>query len=476
MQLVPPAANAVASFVIFAQLKINLLKKLLFIQLLLLPVFIFAQSHGSLTVFSENGDKFFLYLDGKKQNEQAYSNIRVQDLPDLYYAARIEFEEKSLAPFTKSNLYISDGEDIMMDASYRIRREKTGKPKLVFFSMKAVQQNFVPTPGMFVVKYGHSSEDVVAVEPIKKDTALTNTTGLGSLTVFSQNGDKFFLFLDGVQQNDEARSDIRVQQIPGLYYNAKIVFKNPSLAPIIKNNLYISDGEDVLMDAAYRLRRDKTGKPKLNFYSMKTVQQNFIPAPGLFVYNFGNTGLIAGVSKPASPKKAVASTVKGSISNIKITSVDDKPKASPKPIASKTVKKPTTISPTVETKPKASVTSVTPKAIYTKEENNATVEDIKKCNGWPMGKADLAAAIKTVEESGKDADKLVTAKELITSNCLLVSQVKEFSTLFKNEKTRLDFVKFAYKYTSDKRNYAELQKLFSLEINKRELIKFIKGG
>lgn len=481
MQQVPPTANAVASFVIFAQLKINLLKKLLFIHLLLLPVFIFAQSYGSLTVFSENGDKFFLYLDGKKQNEHAYSNIRVQDLPDLYYAARIEFEEKSLARFTKNNLYISDGEDIMMDASYRIRREKSGKPKLVFFSMKAVQQNFVPPSGMFVVKYGQPSEDVIAAEPVKKEPALVNAAGLGSLTVFSQNGDKFFLFLDGVKQNEEARSDIRVQQIPGLYYNAKIVFKNASLPPIVKNNLYISDGEDVLMDAAYRLRRDKTGKPKLNFYSMKTVQPNFIPAPGLFVYNFGNPDVIAGSSKPEVPKKTVASNVKGSISNIKITSVDDKPTASPKPTASKAVKKPTANKPiankpAVESKPNASVTAVPPKAIYTKEAENVKLEENKKCNGWPMGKADLAAAIKTIEASGKEADKLEAAKELITSNCLLVSQVKEFSMLFKNEKARLDFVKYAYKYTSDKRNYAELQKLFSLETSKRELEKFIKGS
>lgn len=472
----PPEANAVNCFAIFAQLKINLLKKLLFIHLLLLPVFIFAQSYGSLTVFSENGDKFFLYLDGKKQNEHAYSNIRVQDLPDLYYAARIEFEEKSLAPFTKNNLYISDGEDIMMDASYRIRREKSGKPKLVFFSMKAVQQNFIPPSGMFVVKYGQPSEDVIPAEPVKKEPALVNAAGLGSLTVFSQNGDKFFLFLDGVKQNEEARSDIRVQQIPGLYYNAKIVFKNASLPPIVKNNLYISDGEDVLMDAAYRLRRDKTGKPKLNFYSMKTVQPNFIPAPGLFVYNFGNPDVIAGSSKPEVPKKAVASNVKGSISNIKITNVDDKPKASVKPPTAKTVKKPIVDKPSVEIKAAAPVKSIPPKTIYNKEAESVKIEDNKKCNGWPMGKADLAAALKAVEAAGKDEDKLITAKELITSNCLLVSQVKEFCVLFKTEKTKLAFAKFAYKFTSDKKNYTELQKLFSQETNRKELEKFITGG
>ena len=452
------------------------MKKLLFIHLLLLPVFIFAQSYGSLTVFSENGDKFFLYLDGKKQNEHAYSNIRVQDLPDLYYAARIEFEEKSLAPFTKNNLYISDGEDIMMDASYRIRREKSGKPKLVFFSMKAVQQNFIPPSGMFVVKYGQPSEDVIPAEPVKKEPALVNATGLGSLTVFSQNGDKFFLFLDGVKQNEEARSDIRVQEIPGLYYNAKIVFKNASLPPIVKNNLYISDGEDVLMDAAYRLRRDKTGKPKLNFYSMKTVQPNFIPAPGLFVYNFGNPDVIAGYSQPEVPKKAVASNVKGSISNIKITNVDDKPKASVKPPTAKTVKKPIVDKPSVEIKAAAPVKSIPPKTIYNKEAESVKIEDNKKCNGWPMGKADLAAALKAVEAAGKDEDKLITAKELITSNCLLVSQVKEFCVLFKTEKTKLAFAKFAYKFTSDKKNYTELQKLFSQETNRKELEKFITGG
>ena len=92
-----------------------------------------------------------------------------------------------------------------------------------------------------------------------------------------------------------------------------------------------------------------------------------------------------------------------------------------------------------------------------------------------MGKADLAAALKAVEAAGKDEDKLITAKELITSNCLLVSQVKEFCVLFKTEKTKLAFAKFAYKYTIDPKNYFKVNNVFTFATSKEELSNFTSG-
>jgi hypothetical protein len=113
------------------------MKKIIFLALCLTPFFCFAQPQtgGNLTVFSEDGDKFTLVLNGEKQNEIPQANIKIEDLPQPYYSAKILFEDKTFAPISKSSLMITDAEGKMMDVTYRIRRDKNNKVKMVYYSM-----------------------------------------------------------------------------------------------------------------------------------------------------------------------------------------------------------------------------------------------------------------------------------------------------------------------------------------------------
>ncbi|MFT3910200.1 MAG: DUF4476 domain-containing protein [Ferruginibacter sp.] len=441
------------------------MKKLFFLIFLSLPCLVFAQSQGSLNVFSENGDKFYLILDGKKQNDIARSNIRVQELPDLFYSVKIIFEDSTIAPITRNNLYVSDGDDIMRDATYRIRREPGSRAKLSFYSMLPVKENFVPGSDMYVFHFGKPAvfETMPVVE--KKEIAPVEAPApivLGSLNVFSQNKDKFFLYLNGVKQNETAQSNVRIQDIPGLYYNVKIVFKDAGIPPIVKNNLVVSDADDKMMDATYRIRRDNTGKPRLNFYSMTAVNTNFTAPAGMYVKGYEKaSGEVAAATK--------VSTVKGTISNVKVTTQPSSSSTVSNKPANKTAEK---------NKPAGTAVSSSTKTIATdnKPEAAKPIPENKKCNGWPMGKGDLAAAKKMIGDAVKEEDKLSTAEGIIASNCLLTSQVAEFCSLFKSEKSKLAFAKYAYKFTIDRKNYSEVNKALSLETSKRELNKFINGG
>mgnify|MGYP006936251527 CR=1 FL=1 len=40
---------------------------------------------ANLTIFSEDGNKFFLILNGERQNDVAQTNIRLEELPQPYY-------------------------------------------------------------------------------------------------------------------------------------------------------------------------------------------------------------------------------------------------------------------------------------------------------------------------------------------------------------------------------------------------------
>src|SRR5689334_2230913 len=84
---------------------INNMKKFLFLFLTAVPFFSFAQQPiGHLTIFSEDGDKFFLILNGEKQNKEAQSNLRIEDLPQPYYSAKITFADPSIPEIVKKNL------------------------------------------------------------------------------------------------------------------------------------------------------------------------------------------------------------------------------------------------------------------------------------------------------------------------------------------------------------------------------------
>lgn len=444
---------------------------------MLLPALLFAQSFASLNIFSENGDKFYVYLDGKKQNDIARSNIRIDQLPDLYYSAKIVFEDPSISAIVKNNLYVSDGDDVMRDASYRIRHEKGSKPRLTFYSMLPLQKNFVPTADMYVFHFGQPAVfDTLLVEKKEPVIAVTSETKPGSLNIFSQNGDKFFLFLNGVKQNTTAQSNIRISGVPGMYYNVKIVFKDNKIAPIVKNNLSVSDADDVLMDATYRIRRDKTGKPKLNFYSMLPVKDNFVAPAGMYVQQFSKPAQDV-VSTPAAEPKKEVTPVKGTITNIKITEGGS---STTKTTGKSSVSTGSTKKVAENSKSNTDNATNSGKAVATagKEEpaKTTTIPENKKCNGWPMGKGDLVAAKKAISEAEKEEEKLSAAQEIIASNCLLVSQVTEFCSLFKSEKSKLAFAKYAYKFTIDRKNYAEVNKALSLEKSKKELDKFINGG
>ena len=76
----------------------------------------------------------------------------------------------------------------------------------------------------------------------------------------------------------------------------------------------------------------------------------------------------------------------------------------------------------------------------------------------------------------KSTVNTVVRQEIIASNCLLTSQVTEFCNLFKSEKSKLAFAKYAYKFTIDRKNYSAVNKALSLETSKKELNKFINGG
>lgn len=96
------------------------------------------------------------------------------------------------------------------------------------------------------------------------------------------------------------------------------------------------------------------------------------------------------------------------------------------------------------------------------------------CN-LPMSDADFDVALQTVKNQTFDEEKLTTAKQIVASNCLLASQIKQISILFDFESSKLEFAKFAYTHTFDPNNYFIINDIFDFSSSIQKLNDYINS-
>lgn len=274
---------------------------------------------------------------------------------------------------------------------------------------------------------------------------------LGNLTVFSEDGDKFFLILNGEKQNAKPETNIRVEELPQPYYSAKIVFEDSSLAPMSKQ-MQIIDGDDKMMDVTYRIRRDKSGKLKLNMYAAIEATPDFVAPKGMYVRHYGEA--------PDVIHTTTTINSGGFDANVHVPGVS----------MTINVNDPGVTSSSTTTTTTSTSTSGSSHSSNSNQHNNDN-----KCRGWAMNQGDFAAAKKTVSEAKFEDTKLSTAKSITASNCLSADQVIALCKLFHFEESKLTFAKHAYQYCIEPKNYFKVNTVFSFDASKDELSKFISG-
>ena len=70
------------------------------------------KAQNNLVVFSENGEKFFLFVNGVKQNIEAETNVKVVDLIQPNYKTKIVFEDKAKGVVDQNVYFMQGGEPV----------------------------------------------------------------------------------------------------------------------------------------------------------------------------------------------------------------------------------------------------------------------------------------------------------------------------------------------------------------------------
>lgn len=279
----------------------------------------------------------------------------------------------------------------------------------------------------------------------------------GNLTIFSEDGDLFYLILNGEKQNDIPQTNLRIEDLNQPYYNAKIVFEDKSLIEITKNNLAITDMDDQYQDVIYKIKRDKNNKNKLklNFFSEGPVDRRYVAPKNIYVIHYGVPEPVMAVTQTTttttvgSGGMGVGMNVGGVSMNVHIN----------EPAGMYTETTTTTVS----------------QSNHHNGGNHNPVPTRGCDNKQAMSLSDFNSALASVKKQNFDDTKLKVAKQIVQANCLDVNQIKQLANTINFEATKLDFAKFSYEYCTEKNKYFKLNDLFSFSSNVDELTEYIQN-
>jgi len=283
---------------------------------------------------------------------------------------------------------------------------------------------------------------------------------------FSQNGEQFFVIVNGVKQNEVPAANVKVTGLNAPNYKVKIIFSN-GLHEINKNIYFNEMGSEI----TYLIKQDKKGTYKLRFFSQVPLAQAAPPSPeqSVIVYHVNplppsNTTVIQTTTTSEvqpSQSASVGVNIGGTGINMNVSIHDGS---------------------VIETTSSSVTTTTTTTTDFSHslQSDPVMVEYVHGYHGKigcpvPMLPQDFQSAKQTIASKSFEDSKLAIAKQIVNSNCLTSEQVRDLLRLFDFEDTKLQFAKYCYGYTYDLGNYYKVNDAFEFESSIDELNKYIES-
>lgn len=329
-----------------------------------------------------------------------------------------------------------------------------------------------------------------------------SSQGLHNVIFFSEGGEAFTLFINGVQQNNEPATNVKVSDLRGTGYQLRVVFEMAVPGEFSKN-MPLPEGST---EMTFAFKKNNKGAWAARFvseapYLQKPDQQittrtESLPAsaqptenrvqpgdkeqqPGVVIIATETAQSSTSKNKPpnnqtqevitttttvsedltGNPAGTIGISISAGESNLNMDVKVDETSAM------QTTTTVTTIT-TQQVNPDVDYQAAPPAEITAQSQQNDNCPE-------PMRNSDFSKAKGSISSKSFEDSKLSIAKQITRGNCLSSNQVKEIMELFSFEETRLDFAKFAYDYTYDKGNYFQVNDAFQFEMTIEELDEYL---
>lgn len=146
------------------------MKPLFFSLCLLFAVAGMSAQTSNAVLFTENGEKFTVILNGLRQNNAPETNVKITGLNAEFYKMKIIFDNQTLGE-KNMNLQLQYG----TETTYSIKKNNKGEYVLRFVSQVPLAEAPVSAPAQSVVVY-NASHASVPVQNYSQTTTTTTTT------------------------------------------------------------------------------------------------------------------------------------------------------------------------------------------------------------------------------------------------------------------------------------------------------------
>jgi len=288
-----------------------------------------------------------------------------------------------------------------------------------------------------------------------------------NLIIFSENGERFSVVLNGILQNAQPETNVMVQGLIAPTYQGKIIFENPQI-PELTKTIFLNESN---VQLTLKVKQNKKGKYVLRMFNtvplaqapsrppqQQVVMYTTTPAIATSVTHTTSTTSVHGNGDPTGENVNMNVNMGGVNMNVNMNATG------------------TSSSSYTETHTTSTTTTNTG-GMNTNQTSSYVLPGYSGPYGcpYPMSQNDFENAKRSISSKDFSDSKLKLAKQIIDSNCLLSSQVRQMMELFDFESDKLNLAKYAFGYTLDYRNYYQVNDAFEFESSIDDLDDYMRS-
>jgi hypothetical protein len=398
---------------------------------------IIAQS-SQLTVFHQEGEKFWVIIDGIKQNDQPLASVFLPDIKQDFLRIKIIFENENIADIDK-NIQTKDVDGNFTHSKYVIRTDKKNKTTMRFHSYEVLQGSASVQPVPV-----ENKPDPVTVRPDDRNPGETIT--VGTYVTDPETGKPIGMDVTVTMpaETDVVAADSRV--------NYSGFVPNGTMCPVasLSTKAYLDFKYDI--DAQNSFQREE--------YIKSVVSKNCMLAEqvaGIIQLNYPT------VDEVEIAKFAYRYTIDTQNYGVVLNAIRSEYKRNEVLKFLNIGTYPVTTTPVNPTEP------------VVEQPGHYEMPGYSGRIGcpWPMSEQDFIGAKNSISSRSFEDTKLTVAKRIASSRCMFCSQVKEIMDLFSFEASKLEFAKYAYDFVFDIDNFYVVNDAFTFSSSIDELDNYI---
>ncbi len=302
-----------------------------------------------------------------------------------------------------------------------------------------------------------------------------------TLEIFSENGQAFFLTVNGVQQNEQAAANVRATDLRGEFHRVSITFEDNTLGSA-SQNIALEPGMEQRASIVMRKNGSYAIRPFGEPTAIGQSKNSMIdPAPSA-----------AEVHTPAPARHRNEDVIHvetampaGSVTTTTTTTTTTTGGSSRESVRmdvgvgeqrmgiSIEINDPLLERATMTTTTTVNSTETVHRDVPPPARSPEAAPAANTCAAMEAGA--FSNAKRSINSKSFADDKKTTARQILRSNCMSTAQIKEVMALFSFEDDKLEFAKTAYDRCSDPQNYWKINDAFTFSDSIEQLDEFLQN-